>query len=366
VTNPPATPRVSVANSTFPVPDLSRGVANTIRPIQWDIKSARIQVYNLTLERELGFDTVLMAGYAGSRGERLWRNTDWNTAIPAQQADGTWLYPAGAPRRRNPSFGVVELKTSDGNSWYNALVTQVRKRFSRGLSAETSYTWSRNIDTTQASTFFSDATNGTTSAMPELPGFNYNMGLADYHAKHTWITNFVWALPGKSPWVRGWQWSGIVSARSGNPLTVFVQQNRSRSGWAPSLAPGMGFDRPSMAPGRTYENAILGRPEQWLDPAAFVLQPAGTLGTLGRGALIGPNLRSVDTSVARTFTFREKFNVQLRAEGFNLLNRANFGIPVLTAFAGARDGEAPVSSLGLIRNTVTSARQIQFGLRIGF
>ena len=81
--------------------------------------------------------------------------------------DGTLFFPAGAPRV-NPAFSTIELKKSDGNSWYNALIWEVRKRWSSGFSLQSSYTFARNIDTTQASTFFSDATNGTTSAMPDL------------------------------------------------------------------------------------------------------------------------------------------------------------------------------------------------------
>jgi hypothetical protein len=369
VTNPPYTPRVSIANPAFPAPDFSGGVGNTMRPIQWDIESPRTHVYNLMLERQLPWDMLLSAGVTGSRGMRLWRSGDYNTAIPTVQPDGSLFWPAGA-RRRNPNFGVIELKTSDGDSWYNAAVFELRKRFSNGLSAQASYTFSRNLDTTQASTFFSDATNGTTSAMPEGPGFNYNKGLADYHAKHNFVANFVWQLPlGKGPWLSGWQLAGIVNVRSGSPITLFVQRNRSRSLWQPSVAPGIGFDRPSMAPGYTHESAILGRPEQWVDPKAFVLQPAGSLGNLGRGALIGPDLRTFDLSLMKNLALTrisETAQLQFRVETFNLANRANFGPPSLVAFAGDRDNEAPLGSLGLIRSTVTTARQIQLGLRVTF
>jgi len=58
--------------------------------------------------------------------------------------------------------------------------------------------------------------------------------------------------------------------------------------------------------------------------------------------------------------------VDLRFEAFNLLNRANYGIPSLIAFAGDRDGEAPLSTFGRIRTTVTSSRQVQIGLRVQF
>lgn len=375
VTNPPATPRVIVNNAAFPVPNLSGGVANSMRPIQWNIESPRIQVYNVTFERQLPFDILVSAGYAGSRGTKLWRSGDWNTATPTVLNDGTLFFPAGAPRK-NTAFGVIELKSSDGDSWYNAGLLEVRKRLSAGLTFQTAYTFSRNIDTTQASTFFSDATNGTTTAFPEFSGFRYNKGLADYHAKHNWVTNFVWQMPFASgaagvtrALLHGWQLAGILTVRSGSPLTVFVQQNRSRSLAQPSLGPGIGFDRPSMAPGYTYESAILGRPDQWFNPAAFVLQPAGQLGNVGRGALIGPNLRSFDLSLMKNFALPrigEAGNLQFRLETFNLANRANFGPPGLTAFAGTAATETPLASFGLVRSTVTSARQIQLGLRLSF
>jgi hypothetical protein len=373
VTNPPATPRPVVANPSFPVPNFRGSIS--IRPVQYDLDNPYLQVWNLNVQRELWFDTVMTVGYAGSRGVHLLRSSDVNTTVPVIRADGTPFFPAGAPRP-NTAFTTIELKSSDGNSWYNALIFEVRKRFSRGLSAQSSYTFSRNIDTTQASTFFSDATNGTTSAMPEFPGLNYNKGLSDFHAKHNWVVNFTWAVPfaegmegvaGKL--LDGWQLSGIGHARSGNPLTVFVQNNRSRSQWGPSVGPGIGLDRPSLAPGFTHETAVTGDPDGYFDPDAFVLQPAGTLGTLGRGTFIGPNLRTFDLSAVKNTRWPllgENTNIQFRVEAFNLFNRANFAPPALTAFVGAADNERPLSTFGLIRSTVTSSRQIQLGVRVTF
>lgn len=372
VTNPPSTPRATITNPTFPIAPFERGVANNIRPVQWDLENPRVHVYNLSLQQTLFSNVVLTAGYAGSRGRHLLRSADVNTVPPDRLADGTLFFPVGRPRK-NPNFSTIEQKTSDGDSWYNAGILEIRKRWNAGVSFQTSYTFSRNIDTTQASTFFSDGTNGTTTAFPEFEGFNYNKGLADYHAKHNWVTNFTWELPfGKklqgvpALFGRGWELAGIAQMRSGNPLTVFVRSNRSRSQWAPSLGPGIGNDRASMAPGRTYESAIQGRPEAWFDPTAFALQPAGTLGASGRGAFVGPNLRTVDLSLMKNFRIAERANVQFRAEAFNLLNRANFGVPNLIAFTGTSDNEAPLSTFGRIRSTVTSSRQIQLGLRISF
>ena len=146
------------------------------------------------------------------------------------------------------------------------------------MSAQSSYTWSKTVDTTQASTFFSDATNGTTSAFPEF-GTDYNRGPADWDTRHNWVFNVAWDVPAAGGPARvlfaGWRLAAIGMMRSGQPLTVFVQNNRSRSQWSPSLGPGIGFDRPDLAPGRREESAVLGRPDQWFDPSAFRLQPPG-------------------------------------------------------------------------------------------
>jgi hypothetical protein len=369
VTNPPATPRAIIANPTFPQPPFERGVANSIRPVQWDIEYPRVHVWNLSVQREVLPATVVTLGYAGSRGRHLWRSGDVNIPTPLQRPDGGLFYPPTAARP-NPAFSTVEAKTSDGDSWYNAAIVELRRPRSHGLSFHASYTFARNIDTTQASTFFSDATNGTTSAFPEPFGIDYNKGLADYHAKHNLVVNLTWELPlaDEGLW-SGWQVAAIGQYRSGPPLTLFVGANRSRSRWSPSIGPGLGLDRPSLTPGRTPEDAVTGDPDQWFDPTAFVLQPAGTLGNLGRGALVGPDLRVLDVSLTKRVRWGRlgpAGRFEFRVEAFNVLNRPNFGSPQLQAFAGTADGEQPLASLGRIRTTITSSRQIQLGVRAVF
>ena len=193
-TNPPATPRPVIVNPTFPNPPFNRAGSLSIRPIEWNLKNPKNNIYNLSLQQQLPFNTVLTVGYAGARGIHLLRNTDINLPTPRVLADGTFFFPNNAARL-NPKYSTIELKKSDGNSWYNALIVEARKRFSRGVEFQSSYTFSRAIDTTQASTFFSDANNGTVSALPEPPGLNYNKGLADFNASHNWVTNFTWELP---------------------------------------------------------------------------------------------------------------------------------------------------------------------------
>jgi hypothetical protein len=375
VTNPPFTPRPVIVNPTFPSPPFDRASAISMRPVQFDLKIPRVHVFNVSAQRELWWRTALTVGYAGSRGRHLLRSGDVNLAQPTgTTADGRPFIAAGTPRV-NRAFSTIELKSSDGESWYNALIIEARRRLSGGMSVQSSYTLSKSVDTTQASTFFSDATNGTTSALPEfVPGYNH--GPSDFDTRHTWVANVTWAIPfaarlsGPAGAVLdGWHVSGIWMMRSGNPLTVFVQTNRSRSQWNPSRGPGIGQDRPSYAPGYGPGNAVLGGVNQWFDPAAFVLQPAGTFGNTGRGDFTGPDLRTLDLSLTKATRRRTPGGgrvLELRIEGFNILNRANFGVPELRAFAGTRDDEPPLSTFGRITTTVTSARQAQFGVRITF
>lgn len=374
VTNPPDTPRVVFPNPTFPNPPFDRASGLSIRPVQWDIQTPRVHVWNLSAQREVWGRTTIMAGYAGSRGRRLLRSNDVNTGVPIEGPGGTPFFPAGQARQ-NPAWTTIELKSSDGDSWYQALILDVRRRWANGFMAQSSYTWAKAEDTTQASTFFSDATNGTTSAFPEfIP--DYNKGLSDFHVEHNWLVNFSYDLPFGTGMTgvagalaRGWRLSGILNMRTGNPLTVFVQNNRSRSQWQPSLGPGIGRDRPSYAPGFDGESAVKGDPAQWFNPAAFELQPAGTFGGASRGDLVGPDLRTIDLAFVKDTPISRLGSggrLEVRFEIFNLLNRANYGVPNLVAFAGAADGELPLASFGRIRNTVTSARQVQLGVRVRF
>ena len=190
VTNPPATPRFVIANPTFPAPPFERGVGNTIRPMQWDLKSPRLHMWNVSAQRTLPGNLIATLAYAGSRGTNLYRNTDVNIPTPVIGADGRPFFAAGLPRP-NRNFGTIELKSSDGDSWYRALIVELRRSWRAGLSVQSSYTWSRTEDTTQASTFFSDSTNGTTVAFPEIIP-DYNKGPADWDTPHNWVVNVTW------------------------------------------------------------------------------------------------------------------------------------------------------------------------------
>ena len=155
--------------------------------------------------------------------------------------------------------------------------------------------------------------------------------------------------------VSGWQFNGIVTLLSGFPLTPLTGSNRSGDGNIRIS------DRPSVNPAFTGP-VIVGSPNRWFDPNAYVLPTAGTYGNVGRGVLTGPGLAEVNLSLFKNTRISERVRLQFRAEFFNSFNRANFGLPNRTTFLGATVNP----SAGVVTSTATTSRQIQFGLKLIF
>jgi hypothetical protein len=142
---------------------------------------------------------------------------------------------------------------------------------------------------------------------------------------------------------------------SGFPLTP--QDGSNRSGDGDTRNP----DRPSL--NTAFSGPVVtGNPNQWFNPNAFVLSMPGTWGSLGRGVYNGPGLAEVDMSLFKRIAVTERTNLQFRAEFFNVQNRANFATPNAIVFSNGLVSP----SAGLISSTVTSSRQIQFGLKLMF
>ena len=129
VTNPPFTPRPVHRQPDLPAaPNFAELGALSIRPYQCDIETPRVHVWNVNVQRELvPRARSLTLGYAGSRGQKLLRNTDVNVPVPA---DARRRYARSTPRRpraRTRASRSIEHKTSDGHSWYDALVVELRR-----------------------------------------------------------------------------------------------------------------------------------------------------------------------------------------------------------------------------------------------
>jgi hypothetical protein len=285
------------------------------------------------------------------------------TPVPA----GSFFVPTAV--RGNPALANTWTWFSEGDSSYNALQVDVNRRFNGGFLLRGVYTFSKVLDD-------GDSLNATTSGGgPALASNPYNLradwGRGTFDVTHIAVINGAYTLPfgnGKryfgdlsgftSGLVSGWTVNSIVTAQSGFPFSPQLSYNPSNNGDTRNPV------RPFVNPAFTGP-IILGTPTQWFNAAAF-LAPSNTAGNLGfygnlpRNTLVGPGLATWDFSVLKDTRIRERLNLQFRAEIFNLLNRANFNQPNEVAFTPS--GLSPTA--GIITSTSTTARQVQFGLKL--
>ena len=297
------------------------------------------------VQRELPQDMVWIVGYQGSSSSYLTYFRDLNFAGPHPTIPAVF-------RRPRPERSRVNLSEPGANASYNALVTRLEKRFTRGLTFLTSYTWSHNIDNSAQflDTFFFDVANPL--------DLGAERSSANIDRKHSFTTSFTWELPfgeGRafgSRWggaldaiVGGWQAGGILSLRSGFPYPMGFfgdPQNTGTSSRGNRIADG-GLSNPTI--------------DNWFDQSAFVISDPGVYGNSGRNILRGPGARNFDFMLSKRFRMPwEGHALQFRFEAFNFMNTPRFGQPwgfLQTPQTGTiRDAEEP--------------RRIQFGLKYLF
>ncbi len=346
--------------------------------------SSMVLRYDFALERQLPEGWVVGASYVGARGNHLYRTYETNLfPIPETREDGSlFLPPDQGPI--NPAFqGGITVLASDAQSFYNSLRLAANKSLGGGISLRASYTFSKSVD--DSSVF------GGSAASPVQYGLQRTLerGLSNYDIRHRVAINYLYVLPfggGQRWWTSGplshllggWRIGGILSLRSGTPITPRV---RSRT-------PGFLFaaNRPNLLPGfsknptegvtagcnlgtgqEVQPGRKLGGPDLLFDPCAFSPPEPGTLGNVGRNTMIAPSVFSADISLQREFALDSSKRLQFRAEIFNLLNHPNFGTPDRVSsvvFSGTSARRNP--SAAKVVSTVTTARQIQFALRFSF
>ena len=397
--NAPFNPVYSISNlsvSKLPIdPNAPTPAGAKLVPggVQPDMKTPTLISWTLRIDRELSPNTALTVGYVGSHGYHELIGVDANepfaTICPASPCpvvypatfppgiagtpvpDGAFFIPAGAPRA-NPAIANTWTWFSEGTSNYKALQVDLRRRFSHGLSLRGVYTFAKTLDD-------GDSLNQTTAG--NAPGLVANpfdlasdKGLATFNIEHVGVVNILYALPfGRGQrfannvggfsgsLIGGWSLSSIITAQTGFPFTPQLSYNPSNNG--DTRNPVRPFLNPNFS-GRV----ILGKPEQWFDPNAFLAPPAtgGFYGNVGRNTYLGPGLATWDFSVLKDTRLRERLNLQFRAEIFNLLNRANFNTPNLIVFTPptAANPSGLSGTAGAITSTSTTSRQIQFALKL--
>lgn len=229
--------------------------------------------------------------------------------------------------------------------------TSFNRRYSQGLTIQAAYTWSKALGVVNGQ---GEGSNG-----PRDPN-NYRLdyGPLGSDRRHNFTTSVLWAIPwgssAHSKWLRGvadgWQLSTIISAQTGEQLTVRAGRDNSLRGVANDTADLAGDWR------LTGDRSKADQISKWFNPAAFVQNRIGTAGVAGVGFLPGPGAVNCDIGLVKAFHFSEQRALQLRSSFFNAFNHANLGNPNTSVSA---------ATFGRITNASTP-RIIELGLRFTF
>jgi Carboxypeptidase regulatory-like domain/TonB-dependent Receptor Plug Domain len=340
--------------------------------ITFDLRPTYIMQYNLNLQREF-FGAVLAVAYVGSRGVNFFGQGDLNTRIPQILPDGRSFFTGNEPFR-NPNFSTIRSAIQGFSSNYNGLNLSANRRFNKGLQFQASYSFGKSLDNRSGNAGRQEYNNGQARIFdPFNRGLDY--GRSDFDVRHNFTANVTYELPfGKDlkgiagAAFSGWQVNSIVKLASGIPFTPLVDGDPDLDGSTDNSARADLVGDPNTGP-RT--------PDQWYNLSAFAPPTVGFRGAAGRNIVAGPNFRTVDLSLNKSFALTEKLNLQLRAETFNLLNRANFDLPSnsddgsqifsfspMTSSAPA--SFTPLSTAGRINSIIGNARELQLGLKLVF
>ena len=278
--------------------------------------------------------------YFGSSGADLRISRNIN-----QPVNGVRPFPAvsaESPIRPGATLGTITQVESTGFSSYHALSLTATKRLSRGLLFDTSYTWSRSLDTNSLNSSNFNVQDGYDIPSQYAP--------SDFDARHRVVLSASYQLPFTgSAWTRGWQIAAIVQSQSGIPVNI-VSSYATLNGVPNTVRPDL------VAPIR-----IIGSVDQWFDPASFAA--VNRFGTLGRNAVIGPAFHNTDLSVSKVLTMAQRCRLQLRADDIDLCNHPNFGPPGNVV---GTQTVAKISRTRLPTGEAGSSRQIQLAATLSF
>jgi hypothetical protein len=214
------------------------------------------------------------------------------------------------------------------------------------LAFQLAYTWGHAISDVALTSF----TNSTSDP------FNYALdkGDADLDRRHTFVGNVVYVLPSYKKWGRAadlllsdWQLNGIASYFGATPIDIITGVNTI------GTASAVG-QRPNYTGAPIYVNSS--DSTKHLNAAAFATPAPGQFGTLGKGAVRGTAITTIDFSVGKNWRIQERYGLQFRAEFFNLLNHTNF-----VGF----DTDLRNVSFGTL-NAAQAPREIQLGIKFTF
>ncbi len=318
-------------------------------------RNPNVQHWNLSVQRDLGWNAVWEVAYAGSKGTHLYEFREGNPIFPSP--DPTADSASRRPFAALGDLGDISYWCACNSSHYHSLQTKVEKRFSAGLSFLTAYTFGKAIDeTSQASLGFHGGGAARNPIHPE-----WEKSRADFDIAHRFVNSLSYEIPfGKGKkfgsgisnladfLVGGWELQGIQSVNTGIPRTIRGRGlcNCTADDSRPNRVLGV-----DLIPANQDAS-------HWFNPAAFTDPAFGTFGNSGRNIISTATQVNIDTSIFKDFRVTEGKKLQFRSEFFNMINHPNF-----------RSNSLVVRYYQAAAGQYTAAwpsRQIQFALKFIF
>ena len=356
--------------------------------------------FNYGLQYQLSPNTMLEAFYVGSLGRKLISTGEVNFPNPADEMRQLALV-GGDPSLVNidcarplsgcygttdpvnaslADIGQLYTNFSNGVSASHELQVTLDKRLSHGFQTRVAYTLSKTTDLTSG--FRARSSNYT-----DPLNYRLDHALADFDATHRLVISGGWQLPldqrvQSNRYLKklasGWNLESIVSFQSGNPITLYQNNNSSlqNSGYERPdvLGPISVFGNPrqnrSFSPGADGAHGSClggsGTGPFWFDPTNLdcVNVPLFTYGTLGRNAFRGPGINNWDLALLKDTNITERHRIEFRAEFFNAFNHAQFSNPDNSGFSSTF-GQL-TTTRGHDSDTTSGSRIIQFGIKYYF
>ena len=334
------------ATSRNPDPDVNWSEYKPISGIPAYAASNRIPTvdeFMLSFERQLGANTVLSASYVAADGHRLLVMVEANSGDPALclSLSQPSRVAAGSPTcgpfgesnvfttaagqvingTRGPlgsNFGSDTLQSTLGKSNYNALEISVRHT-SKKLELLAGYTYGESQDL-------------SSSLGEEVNPFNPSLGraLSAFDVRHNFVLSYGYNLPlqqlfhASNRWTQGWQFSGITHFSSGLPITLVNYGDNSLLGAEPNGINNYGIDEPDYSGGPLRLNDNPRNGQGYFNASAFSENTLGSPGTAKRRFFHGPGMDNFDLALLKNLRLTESKSLQLRVEGFNVFNHAQF------------------------------------------
>ena len=346
----PVSPQLLSAGFPPPTPTDPDNPYGTIRAQALDYRSAYLQQFSLTLEKDFE-GNVLRLGYVGQLGRHLalfFPNI--NIASPSPLPDPRSRAPFA---QSLPNASSISFAQSTGTSSYHALQVAFERRYNAGLAVSSNYTWAHQTDDVSSLGSYSPGYGVLPSAVAEV-----ERGNADLDIRHRFVVAANYEIPfgkslkGSRRWLlQGWQINGIVVYQTGLPFSIVNAYPLSNTGVDLYQS-----DRPNRVKDGKLPNPTL---NQYFDTTAFEPQPFGTLGNSGRNILYGPSFKTVAISLFKQFDLKDSWRLQFRTECYNITNTPSFGAP------NSLLGYSNFGSISTMNANYTP-RQFQFALKLLF